>query len=175
MQPQPRAGDTVRVRLATAADLPRINEIYNHYVLHSTCTYQEEPESAAGRAQWFARHGERYPVTVAEMDGQVVGWGSLSPYHVRSAYRHTVENSVYVHAAWHGRGIGARLLADLIARAEALGYRAVIAVIDSAQPASASLHTRHGFEKVGHFREIGRKFGRWLDVTYYERLLDRSP
>ncbi|MEI6211612.1 MAG: N-acetyltransferase family protein, partial [bacterium] len=143
------------IRLARIEDLDAINAIYNHYVLHSTCTYQETPESIQGRREWFARHGAPHPVTVAEVNGSIVGWGSLSPYHARSAFRHTVENSVYVDEALHGRGIGAALLRDLIERARALGYHAIIAGIDGDQTASIGLHAKFGFEQVGHFREVG--------------------
>lgn len=93
------------IRLARAEDLAAINAIYNHYVQHSTCTYQEQPESIEGRREWFARHGAAHPVTVAELNGRIVGWAALSAYHARSAYRHTVENSVYVDQGIHGRGI----------------------------------------------------------------------
>ena len=156
------------IRLARAEDLDAINTIYNHYVLHSTCTYQETPESLEDRREWFARHGAPHPVTVAEVNGSIVGWGSLSAYHARSAYRHTVENSVYVDRAFQGRGIGAALLRDLIERARALGYHAIIAGIDASQTASLGLHAKCGFEQVGHLREVGLKFDRWLDVIYME-------
>lgn len=157
-----------QLRLACAGDLEAINAIYNHYVLHSACTYQETPELMEGRRDWFARHGVAHPVTVAELDGQVVGWGALSPYHVRSAYRRTVENSVYVAPGFEGRGIGSVLLRDLIERARALGHHAVIAVIDGGQAASLGLHAKFGFEKAGHLREIGFKLGEWRDVVYLE-------
>ena len=159
------------IRPATLADLDAINAIYNYYVLHSTCTYQEEPSTAEERAAWFARHGASHPVTVAERAGEVVGWGSLSPYHVRSAYRRTVENSVYVRYDMHRQGIGAALLADLIERATSLGHHVIIAGIDSEQTASTAIHRRFRFEHVGHLREVGFKFGRWLDVLYMERML----
>ena len=160
------------MRLATEADLAAINSIYNHYVLHSTCTYQEELEPLDGRLQWFSHHGEKHPVIVAVQAGHVVGWGSLSAYHARSAYRRTVENSVYVHHEYHRRGIGSLLLRDLIVRARQLGHHAIIAGIDAEQTASVALHARFGFEKVGHMKQIGFKFGRWLDVIYLELLLD---
>lgn len=159
------------LRAATAADLGAINNIYNYYVLHSTCTYQEEPETLEGRREWFERHGDRHPVIVAEAGGQVLGWGSLSAYHARSAYRHTVENSVYVHHQHHRRGIGSLLLRELIARARGLGHRAIIAGIDADQPGSAALHAKFGFAEVGRLRQVGFKFGRWLDVIYMELLL----
>src|SRR4029078_7941814 len=87
-------------------DLARMNDIYNYFVLHSSCTYQEEPETMTSREAWFDRHGPDQPVIVAGDGGQIGGWGSLSPFHARSAYRFTVENSVYVHHAFHGRGVG---------------------------------------------------------------------
>jgi len=162
---------TATIRAATPADLGAINDIYNHYVLHSTCTYQEEPELLEGRRQWFEHHSDRHPVIVAEVAGQVIGWGSLSAYHARSAYRRTVENSVYVHHELHRRGIGSLLLQDLISRARNLGHRAIIAGIDADQPTSVALHAKFGFEEVGHLKQVGFKFGRWLDVIYMELLL----
>ena len=159
------------IRLANSADLAAINDIYNHYVFHSTCTYQETPEAIEARVAWFARHGDRHPVTVAEVDGRIVGWGSLSEYHARSAYRNTVENSVYVHHEFHRRGIGGVILGDLIARARITGHRAIIAGIDADQPASVALHRKFGFVEVGHLKQVGFKFGRWLDVIYMELLL----
>ena len=165
---------TAAIRPATESDLVAINDIYNHYVQHSTCTYQEEPELPDGRREWFRHHGEKHPVIVAEIGGQVVGWGSLSAYHPRSAYRHTVENSVYVHHEYHWRGIGSLLLHELIVRARNFGHHAIIAIIDADQPASVALHAKFHFEKVGHMKQIGFKFGRWLDVVYMELILDAS-
>ena len=162
---------TPTVRLATAADLPAVNAIYNHYVLCSTCTYQTEPATAAEREAWFAAHGPAHPVTVAEADGEVVAWASLSRFHPRAAYGHTVENSVYVRHDRHRRGLGSLLLADSVDRARALGHHAVLALIDADQSGSVELHRRHGFAEVGRLREVGFKFGRWLDVVYLQRML----
>ncbi|HZL78662.1 MAG TPA: GNAT family N-acetyltransferase [Candidatus Limnocylindrales bacterium] len=159
------------IRPATEADLEAVNEIYNYYVLHSTCTYQEEPEPMAGRLQWFRHHGEKHPVIVAVLGKEIVGWGSLSAYHPRSAYRHTVENFVYVHHQHHRRGIGSLVLQDLIQQASRLKHRAIIAGIDATQMASVALHTKFGFEKVGHLKRVGFKFNRWLDVVYMELIL----
>jgi len=163
--------NAVVVRPATEADLTAINDIYNHYVLHSTCTYQEETEPMEGRRQWFQRHSAAHPIIVAELENQVVAWGSLSPYHARSAYRRTVENSVYVHHNFHRRGIGSMLLKELIVRARALGHRAIIAGIDGEQNASVALHAAFDFQHVGRLKQVGFKFGRWLDVIYVELLL----
>jgi phosphinothricin acetyltransferase len=159
------------LRPAAESDLVAINDIYNHFVLHATCTYQEEPETIENRRKWFASHGEKHPIIVAEVDGHVAAWGSLSAYHPRSAYRHTVENSVYVHHQQHRRGLGSLLLEELIVRARKLGHHAIIAGIDSEQAASMALHAKFGFVKVGHLQQVGRKFERWLDVVYLELVL----
>jgi len=178
-QPPTRRGKSLRksvpapitIRPATKSDLKAVNDIYNHYVLHSTCTYQEEPEPLKGRQNWFAHHSPKHPVTVALENNKVVGWGSLSAYHARCAYRHTVENSVYVHRDHHRQGIGTLLLGDLIARARKLGHRVIIAAIDADQPGSIALHAKFKFKKVGHFKQVGFKFGRWLNVVYMQLLL----
>ncbi|HKA89396.1 MAG TPA: GNAT family N-acetyltransferase [Haliangiales bacterium] len=159
------------IRPATVADLAAIDDIYHHYVLSSTCTFQVEPGTPQERAAWFAAHGGAHPVTVAVGGGDVVGWGSLSRFHPRAAYRFTVENSVYVRADRHRRGIGRALLVDLIERAARAGHHAILASITADQDASIALHRSLGFEPVARLREIGFKFGRWLDVVYLERIL----
>lgn len=161
----------VQIRLATAADLSAINDIYNYYVLHSTCTYQEEPETIDARQAWLAARAAAHPVTVACIGGDIIGSGALSPFHKRSAYGRTVENAIYVHHAHHRRGVGRLLLTDLIARAAPLGHHTIIALIDADQPASIALHETLGFTRIGHLKEVGRKFGRWLDVIYMQRML----
>jgi L-amino acid N-acyltransferase len=160
------------LRPATESDLVAINDIYNHYVLHSTCTYQEEPEPIEARRQWLSHHGEKHPVIVAEADMKVVGWGSLSAYHARSAYRYTVEDSIYVHHQHHRRGVGSLLLGNLIDASRLLGHHVIIAGADAEQTASLALHTKFHFKKVGHLKRVGFKFGRWLDVIYMELCLD---
>lgn len=159
------------LRDATAHDLGAINAIYNHFVLHSACTYQEVEETLESRREWFLRHDAAHPVIVAEIDGQIVGWGSLSKFHARSAYRFTVENSVYVHHAHHQQGIGSALLNELINRAKLLGHHVIIAGIDSEQAGSIALHAKFGFEHVARLKEVGNKFGRWLDVVYMQRFV----
>lgn len=160
-----------RIRLAVGSDAPAINEIYNYYVARSACTYQEEPEPLEARVAWLARRDPGHPVTVAEIGGRVVGWAALSPFHVRSAYRHTVTNAVYVDRAHHGRGIGRALMADLLDRAWAAGHHTVVALIDAGQGGSVALHARLGFVEAGRLREVGRKFGQWLDVIHMQKTL----
>src|SRR4051812_45220639 len=107
------------IRLAHEPDLPAIDDIYNWYIARSTCTYQEKVEPFDARLKWFHEHGPRHPITVALVEGKIVGWGALSEFRDRAAYKHTVENSVYIHHDQHGLGIGSALLADLIDRAHA--------------------------------------------------------
>jgi phosphinothricin acetyltransferase len=115
---------------------------------------------------------DNYPVFVAQDEaGRIVGWSALNPFHARMGYRFTSENSVYVAADSRGQGIGRLLLAPLIDAGRARGLHAIIAVIDADNEASIRLHVRFGFEKVGHFKQTGFKFNRWLDVVYMERLL----
>ena len=163
---------SVTLRPATESDLGAINDIYNHYILHSTCTYQEEPESFESRHRWFHRHGHRHPIIVAHDAGEITGWGSLSPFHERSAFSNTVENSVYVHPQHHRRGIGSLLLHELSSNARRLGHHAIIAAIDSGQPASIALHAKFNFVEVGRLKQVGLKFGRPLDVIYMELILE---
>jgi L-amino acid N-acyltransferase len=160
------------IRIATAGDLPTINDIYNYYVLRSTCTYQLEPETLEARLAWFAAHpSDKYPVTVAELNGQVVGWGSLSKFRDRAAYDGTVEASIYIRHEVHRRGIGRALLCDLIERARAIGFHTLIGGASADQAASLALQESLGFQRIAHFKEVGYKFGRRLDVVFYQLML----
>jgi L-amino acid N-acyltransferase YncA len=159
------------IRDAREGDLAAIDSIYNHYVMNATCTWQCEPGTAAQRRLWFAAHDAEHPVTVAVLDGEVVGWGSLSIYNVREGYRFTVENTVYVRHDRQRRGIGRALLADLIERAAALGHRTVVASISADQPASIALHRAAGFSDAGRLKLVGYKFGQWLDCVYLQKML----
>lgn len=159
------------IRAATGADLPVILDIYNYYVAHSTCTYQIEPDTDEKRRDWFANRGSAHPVTVAEMGGAVVAWASLSPWNPRGGYARTVEASIYVRHDLLRRGIGSALLADLIERAHALGHHAILGGVCTTQTASLALQERFGFRQVGCLREVGFKFGRWLDVALMELVL----
>ncbi len=159
------------IRPARENDLAAINAIYNHYVLHSTCTYQLTAESDAARLAWFRAHDDLHPVTVAEIAGEVAGWGSLNLYHPREAYARTVENSLYIRHDLQRRGIGRALLTDLIARARALGHHTILAGISADQQPSISLHEAFGFKTAACLREVGWKHGQWLDVVYLQLLL----
>lgn len=162
----------MHIRLANAKDLDAINAIYNHYVAASTTTYDEAPMTAEERRAWFDGREPVHPVTVAERDGEIVGYGSLHPFRAKRGYRFVVENSVYVRPELHRQGVGSAILADLIERARTLGHHAIVAVIDAEQAASVAIHAKHGFVEVGRLPQIGTKFGRWLDVVLMERLLE---
>ena len=163
------------IRLATETDLPAINDIYNYYVPRSTCTYQLEPEPIEGRQAWFKAHApDKYPVTVAEEDGEVIGWGSLSKFRDRAAYAPSVEASVYIRHDRHRRGIGKAILVDLIERARALGFHTLVGGASADQTASLALQENLGFEKVGHFKEVGFKFGQRLDVVFTQLMLKEA-
>ncbi len=161
----------LHIRDAKGSDIEAINDIYNYYVLNSTCTAQTEPESREGRERWLQEHTGRYAAIVAEADGQVVGWGSLSKYHQRYAYWPTSEDSIYVKHDLLHRGIGKMLLEALIGKARENGFHSVMGVISSEQMASIRLHALFGFEEVGHLREVELKFNRRLDVTFMQLML----
>ena len=159
------------IRLATCADAGTINDIQNHYVVSSTATFHTEPLTLDERLAWLDNRTSNHPVTVAEADGRIVGWGALEVFRGRRAYRHTAEFSVYVHHEWHRRGIGRAIMADLVARARALQYHALVGGCCSESTAVISMLEAMGFDRVARFREVGRKFDRWLDVVFLELVL----
>ncbi|WP_425398039.1 N-acetyltransferase family protein [Aeoliella sp.] len=163
---------TPQLRLATEADLAAINDIHNHYVLHTSSTYALEPMSLEMRRNWFTTRPEIHPVTVVEDDGQVVAWGALGPFRLLGGYRMTVENSVYVHPDHMRRGLGSMILQDQQQRAAKLGLHAIIAVIDSKQDASIAAHSKQGYREVGRMREIARKFDSWRDVVFMQWMVE---
>ena len=161
----------VAVRLARLDDAEAIRAIYNLEVTGSTVTFDLVPRTLADQEAWLAEHAGVHPAVVAELEGEVVGFGSLAPYRNRPAYATTVENSVYVRSDRRGLGCGRAILAELVRLATVHGFHAVMARIVGGHEASIGLHARCGFELVGVEREVGRKFGRWLDVVLMQRLL----
>jgi len=159
------------IREAATEDIESIARIYNHYVLHGTATFDTEPKSIEDRAVWLDSHGPRHPVLVALVDGDVVGWGSLSPWHTRPAYDDSVEVSTYIDPDHLGEGIGSQLMEALIERASDIGHHAVISQIVAGNEASLALGERFGFREVGRLPEVGRKFGTLLDVVLMIRLI----
>jgi L-amino acid N-acyltransferase YncA len=159
-------------RDATEQDLPQILEIYNDVIANSTAIYTEARSSLGDRVEWFnARKRRGYPVLVVQSGTKVAGFASLGEFRAWPGYYYTVEHSVHVHSELRGRGFGRLLLQETISRAEGLGKHVLVAGIDAGNVASLNLHLKLGFETVGRFKEVGRKFGRWLDLIFMQRKL----
>ena len=163
--------DGLAVRLARIEDAEAVRVIYNLEVTTTTVTFDLVPRSLDDQRAWLAAHAGAHPAMVAVVGDEVVGFGSLSPYRDRPAYATTVEDSVYVHRDWRGEGVGRRLLEELVRLAGDHGFHTVVARIVGDHEASIGLHRACGFTLVGTEREVGRKFGRWLDVVVMQRLL----
>jgi L-amino acid N-acyltransferase len=161
----------MEVRLATLDDAEAIRQIYNLEVTTSTATFDLVPRSLEEQREWLAARSGAHAVLVAADGADVVAFGSLSPWRDRPAYATSVEDSVYVHRDHHGQGIGRAVLTELVATGTRHGFHACMARIVGGHEASIGLHAACGFDVVGTEREIGRKFGKWLDVVLMERLL----
>ncbi len=159
------------VRAAERSDAEAIRAIYNREVTGSTVTFDMVPRPPDEQLRWLDEHSGAHPALVAVDGDAVAGFGSLSEYRPRPAYATSVEDSVYVHEDWRGQGVGRLLLDALVEAAQAHGFHAVVGRIVGGHDASIGLHRACGFEIVGVEKEIGRKFGRWLDVVVMERLL----
>jgi phosphinothricin acetyltransferase len=161
------------IRSAAEADIPAIAAIYGEAVLTGTATFELDPPSEAEMLRRFESLAEGgFPYLVAEKAGAVLGYGYAGPYRPRIAYRHTIEDSVYLAKEARGRGVGTALLRELVRASETRGFRQMIAVIgDSGHEASIRLHQSAGFTLVGTFKDVGYKFGRWLDTVLMQRVL----
>jgi L-amino acid N-acyltransferase YncA len=170
----------VQVRPATPQDIPAIQTLYAHHVAHGLASFEEEAPSAQElRRRYEDVTRQALPYLAAELGNEIAGYGYCTLYRTRSAYRYALEDSVYVRRDMAGRGIGKAILAELITRCEALGYRQIIAIIgDSANAASIGLHASQGFLRVGTLRSVGFKLGRWVDSAIMQRPLgpgDATP
>ena len=161
------------IRFATEADLPAITEIYEHAVRYGTATFELVPPDLAEMTRRFrVLMDGGFPYFAASVEGDVIGYAYAGPYRARPAYRWSVEDSIYIAPAIQRRGIGRALLERLIAEAETGGFRQMIAVIgDSANAGSIGVHTKCGFQMIGTHRNVGLKFGRWLDTVMMQRAL----
>lgn len=162
------------IRLARESDLGAIAAIYNYEVEHSTATFDTEPVSIENRREWLKKHGAlRRPVVVAEVEGEVIGWASLSDWSERCAYARAAEVSVYIHRSHRKKGVGKMLLVDLIDRARRGGIGVLLARICTLNgEASIHLHQSVGFQRVGTMRRVGQKFGQILDIELLDLQLD---
>ncbi len=163
----------ISIRNATERDLPALLEIYNDIILHTTAVYDYEPHTLEMRQAWFKTKVEQgFPVFVAEEDGKILGFSSIGPFRAWAAYKYSVENSVYVASSERGKGIGKLLIPPLIEAAKQLKLHTIIAGIDATNEASIKLHKSFGFAEVAHFKEVGWKFERWLDLKFLQLVLD---
>lgn len=162
----------IQIRKAAESDLPALLEIYNVVVRTSSATFDLEEQSLEKRKKWFAKFNDQHPLIVADENGTVVGYASLSTFREKEAYRQTAESSVYVHEDHHGKGIGRLLMTNLIQRAKDLKFHTIVAGITGGNDSSVQLHEKLGFQQVGVFREVGYKFGQYHDVAFFQLWLD---
>jgi len=161
----------MHLRHATVADAEALCTIYNHEVENTTVTFDLISRTLTQQQEWIREREGALGVVVAEIDGEVAGFASLSPYRNRPAYNTSVEDSVYVASSARGLGVGKALLLDLISMAEKRGFHTILAHIVGGHEPSIALHAACGFEVTGTQREVGRKMGRWLDLTVMQRML----
>ncbi|WP_018180056.1 GNAT family N-acetyltransferase [Jongsikchunia kroppenstedtii] len=167
--------DSITVRDAEIADLPAILAIHNDAIRHTTAIWDDDEVDLADRLAWFdERRGDAFPILVVETPTGVSGYASYGRWRSRSGYRNTVENSVYVDADHRGKGFARLLMTELMIRAEAGGVHAMVAGIESGNTVSIALHEQFGFTVVARMPEVGYKFGRWLDLTYMQRIFRRD-
>lgn len=164
------------IRAATPADAAAIAAIYNDAVANTTAIWNEVTVDAANRVDWMAaRMGTGFPVLVAEVEGAVAGYASYGPWRAFDGYRLTVEHSVYVDGAFRGKGLARALMTGLIERARDAGLHVMIAAIEAENRPSIALHESLGFGNAHTLRQVGQKFGRWLDLTFMDLHLDDRP
>ena len=162
----------INIRRAVENDLPQILVIYNEVIANTTAVYDYEPHTLAMRQQWFNTKKEQgLPVFVAEEEGNIIGLSSIGPFRAWAAYQYSVENSVYVAAVARGNGVGKLLIPPLIQASKELKMHTIIASIDASNEASLQLHRHFGFEEVAHFKQVGWKFGRWLDLKFLQLII----
>ncbi|MGH8209151.1 MAG: GNAT family N-acetyltransferase [Steroidobacteraceae bacterium] len=160
----------MEIRDAAESDLPGLLAIYNDVIATSTAIYSYVPVTLEDRTQWWrARVATGYPVLVATDESGVLGFSTFGDFRAWPGYRFTVEHSVHVRSDCRGQGVGKELVKTLFPRATALNKHVMIAGVDAANQASIRFHERLGFEKTGHLREVGHKFGRWLDLVFLQR------
>jgi len=163
----------VQTRDAVLDDLPQLLDIYNDIILHTTAVYDYEPHTLEMRKQWFeTKQQQGFPVFVAEEDGVIVGFSSIGSFRAWAAYKYSVENSIYVKADCRGKGMGKVLMQPLIEASKTLGMHTIIASIDANNEASLKLHKSFGFQEVAHFKQVGYKFDRWLDLKFLQLIFD---
>ena len=165
----------ISLRHAEEKDLPAMLEIYNEIIVNTTAVWHDEPHTLEMRKTWFAQRKEQgFPVFVAVEEGELLGFSSIGPFRPWPGYRFTVENSVYVAADCRGKGVANVLMPPLITAAKELNLHAIVAGIEASNESSIKLHNKFGFTEVAHFKEVGFKFGRWMDLKFLELIIAAS-
>ncbi|SCX92077.1 GNAT family N-acetyltransferase [Flavobacterium caeni] len=160
------------LRHATLADLPAILDIVNHAIAHTTANYSYEPQTLEMQRQWLLdKQRNGFPVIVAEVDREILGYGAYGTFREKIGYQYTVEHSVYVVDGHNGKGIGGRLMAELIRLARAQNLHVMVGAIDAANAQSIAFHKKFGFTESGTIRQAGFKFGQWLDLLFMQLIL----
>lgn len=162
----------IEIRDAVEEDLEDLLRIYNHAIATSVATLDLDLQSLEERKEWFSHYGKQNPLIVAVMDGQVIGYSCLSVFREKPGFSKSLELSVYIDEPFWGLGIGTALMEEILGKAKELEVHAIVSSISAGNEASVRLHEKFGFRKVGHFPEIGFKFDKWLDVVFYQLLLD---
>ena len=162
------------IKQATLQDLDAITEIYNQAIINTVATFDTNPKTLEEQKDWFSRHGPKYPILVAQQDGLVVGWASLSMWSDRCAYSDTAEVSLYVKEDHQGKGIGRKLSEAIIQAGQNAGLHTVIARIVEGNETSIHIAESLGFRHIGIMKEVGQKFGKLLDV-YLMQLIYNTP
>ena len=163
---------SIHIRRALPADVEAITAIYNEAILTTTATFDTEPKTTAERLEWFKAHDERHPILVAVVEGTIAGWASLSRWSDRPAYDDTAETSFYVQSEYRGRGIGRMLKDAIIEEARRLHFHTLIARVAEGSQESLHLNENAGFVHVGTMKQVGRKFGKLLDVHILQKMLE---
>lgn len=161
------------IRFATENDLDAILEINNFEILHSTVNYDYNPKTKEFQENWFQEKFKAgFPVIVASIDKDVLGFATYGSFRPKPAYQFTIEHSIYLHHKARGKGVGKQLMQELILLAKKKGYHAMVGGIDSSNLKSLEFHKKLGFQEIGRFKEVGRKFDKWLDLIFVQLHLD---
>ena len=162
----------IKIRKAKSADVPKILDIINYSILHTTANYNYDIQTLEVQQKWFEdKKANNFPVIVAEVNENVIGFGSYGTFREKIGYQYTVEHSVYVEDEFTGKGIGKLLLSELIQLAKQQGFHVMIGAIDADNKGSIAFHKKFGFVENGIIKEAGFKFGKWLDLLFMQLIL----
>lgn len=158
----------LKFRKGSYKDINKLTEIYNWAILNTTATFDIQIQTPEKRLKWFEQFGDHYPLIIADIDGEAVGYGCLTKFRDKEAYAKTAEISIYVHPDYHNQGIGKALLSEIIKKGKKWGFKTLVAGITAGNYKSIKMHEDQGFTPCGYFKDVGYKFDKWLDVWFYQ-------